>query len=329
MFNGCRTGIGLTLFILLAWAGGGCDSTPAASPRDVLDYIRNGQAGASVRRLDDSSQAYVDAVFKAYRAWEETAEPLAAIADPDALWAEDAAEWRQAAKVTKRIETVFAFLADGVDASGSDEENHDTAEKQAPKGDSKEKKPKSRAQLHEALLRAIDAAPQALTDQQPDLAARIRARMGVEATDRWYATVANEYRNLLAFVIKHSDEFDHRHPGLAFTDADTNVRGHELWSRLHDALQARREVDRAFIQTVQTLEKKQKSEALEEKQQLRRSGLSGESERRRYRELELLVRYYDARFKTAEALEKTLDKKQVTPKDDTAENGGAGSASDE
>ncbi|MFQ5424003.1 MAG: hypothetical protein ACE5F9_08485 [Phycisphaerae bacterium] len=329
MFNGCRTGIGLCVLISLVWTGSGCDKPPAASPRDVLDYVRNGQAGASVRRLDDISQTYVDTVFKAYHAWQDAAQPLAAIADLDTLWAEDAAEWREAAKVTERIKTVFAFLSDGADTPESDVEDRHTTEKEASKGDSTEKKPKSRVQLHEALLRAIDAAPQTLTEQQSDLAARIRAKLGIEATDRWYATIANDYRNLLAFVVKHSNEFDRRHPGLTFTDADTNVRGHELWSRLHKELQAEREADRAFIQTVQTLETKQKSEALEEKQELRRSGLEGENERSRYRELELLVRYYDARKKTAEALEKKLDKKQATPKEDTADDDGAGSASEE
>ncbi len=319
---GRSVGVAVAAAVLAAIVSG-CDRPPATNGQDVLDYVRNAAAGAKVRRLDDPAQAYVDAIFKPYQAWKKANAPVDEIADVDALWEKDSNDWRDGQKVASRISAVFTWSADAAQPkSAKGLENADEADEADAKKDGNDE-PKTRTEHYEALLAAVANVPELPVALEADLVSGIPQRLspewgGLEKASQRYQRVTGAYRDLLAYVCANAAQFDPTGSGLEFTTPGATDEAVKLWSTLHAILEAERVTELQRIESLLTDGRQRRDEAIKEKQGMRKSGVSNESEARRLRELDLLVLHYDARIKAAEKRKKGLDdiakKKSIEPR---------------
>jgi len=277
---------------LLASLCGACTPPLPTTTQDVRDYVRNAQAHAAVRRLDDIAQNYVDEVYHAFAAYKKAFDPIEKLADEDALWPMDGDQWRDAEKVAERKKTVDEWRADKPDPEKPDS--------------------KTRPELLQALSGAIDNVP-ALPDLTPAsdsaLVAYITKQLDAGAMEPKYDAIADDYATLLGLVIAHKAALDADGKGLAFKDEQVNAQAANAWRTLHD-----------LVVTTYTKEDLKKAEAdlqedrtdradtIKEKQSLRSKITSDKKVLRRYRELEMLLEYYDARIHSAEADLKRIKK---------------------
>jgi len=287
----------MTAIVGSVWLGG-CSRPPATTTQDVLDYVRNAEAGAAVRRLDDEAQAYVERVMGAYGAFHDAFQPVADLASRKALWPLDDAKWRDAEKVAELRDALEKWQDDAPDPA----------------------KPsaKTRAQLLSEITEAILAIP-SLPDSNPNTDNRmisdIKSRLLADGMSSKYAETARACLELLTAATDHADDFDPKATGLTFQNATLTARVAATWQGLHDRVEEPLEEELAELTERLTREKELRSEALTEKQALRAAITADKNKLRRYRELELLVEYYDARLKAAENREKELEK-EAAKRDD-------------
>ena len=98
----------------------GCEQRPATNTDEIFYYVRNGETGAKVRRLDAEAQAYVDAIFAAYMALQTANAPINELDDLDALWALDSEKWRSEKDRSARLKAIQKWQADELDAKKKD-----------------------------------------------------------------------------------------------------------------------------------------------------------------------------------------------------------------
>jgi len=270
---------------------GACSKPPPTTTKDVLDYVRNVEAGAAVRRLDNEAQAYIEAVMAAYGAYQAACEPVADLAGRAALWSLPDAMWRDTEEVTKLRDELKKWQADEVDpadASG-----------------------KTRAQLRSELSAAITGIP-SLPDGNSTTNSRmiteIRSLLDTDSEEARNAEIARAYLELLTAAIDQAGDFDPDATGLAFKTDALTTRVTSSWQKLHDMVEEPLEEELATMTDRIASDQKLRKEALEEKQSIRGQITSDVEKLRRYRELELLVEYYDARIRTAERRIKELEK---------------------
>lgn len=305
--------------LVLAPVLAGCDAPPTTSAQDVTDYVRNAGAGAQVRRLDKAAQDYVDKVLKAHAAWQEACAPIATISDSDTLWKLDAKEWRDAAKVSELLKAVLVYrLGTNGPPAGSKRDGEDVPSNLA----TAKERAKSHSDLFDELRKAIRSVPESLTGETGQLEKRVLQLLepdlgNIENARRRYTEIATEYYQLLTFLMKNAGGLDSAGKGLTFADAAANDEAKRLWSKLNERFTREREQEIASLGAILADEPELKRLALEEKIALRKAGISSETDRRKLRQLELLVHYYDARFKAAEKRKRKLDQKA---KADSADN---------
>ena len=268
-----------------------CNKPPATDGQDVLDYVRNGAAGAHVRRLDNVEQKYVDAIFKPYEAWKKANAPIDKIADLDALWEKDSNDWRDADKLASTISSIFAWSVDAK-PDGSKEKDE-------------KKKPKRRSEYAVALRTAIANVPASLEAMGDELVARIPQLLspkwdGFDPAVQRYQRVSSAYLQLLAYVLEHSAQFDPSAKGLAFTTSEVTDEALKRWSSLHAMLAQERAAVLSEYESLLTDGKARREEISTDKQALKKGEDSSENVQRQIRALDLLGLHYDARIKAAE-----------------------------
>ncbi len=269
---------------------GGCSKPPATTTRDVRDYIRNAEADAAVRRLDDEAQAYVERVTGAYGAYHKACKPVADLASRKALWPLADAKWRDLDKVTKLRDVLEKWTKDAPDPA--------------------EPSSKTRPELLSELSKAIVDIP-SLPDSNPSTESRmiadIKSRLDTDDKSSKYAEVARAYLELLTASIDHGEDFDPKTTGLAFNSATLTTRVTSAWQDLHDMVEEPLEQELAEMTDRIAPEEELRATALKEKQSLRSEITSDSDKLRRHRELGLLVEYYDTRIKFAERRKKKLE----------------------
>ncbi len=279
---------GLAAVFVAAFSCSGCDAPPPTTTQDVLGYVRNAAAGAEVRRLDQTAQAYVDAVFKAQAAWRTACKAVTSVADVDKLWALNSDEWRDPDVRSDRLKQFRKWLADEPDSEATDV--------------------KTRAQLFAELQSAVAAAPKLPGEGAASLPDNVAAELAYDAERAWLEETACVHETLFAFVDDNADRFDDDKRGLAFQDSETTQVAARLWGKLRDALDQRRRAEIAEIDYLLTTGREERDAAVETKQKLAAAQSTEEYDRRRLRELEILIRYHDARIRQAEARKQELDR---------------------
>lgn len=277
---------------LLASLCAACAPPLPSTAQDVRDYVRNAQADAAVRRLDDVAQNYVDDFFKAFGAYKKAFDPIEKLADEDALWPMDDAPWRDAEKVAERKKTVDEWLADKPDPENPDR--------------------KTRPELLKALSEAIGNVP-SLPDLTPasesSLIAYITEQLDAAAMEPKYDAIAGDYATLLGLVTAHEAALDPNGKGLAFKDEQVNAQAANAWRALHDLVVTKyTETDLKQAEADLENDRTKRADTIKEKQSLRSKITSDKKVLRRYRALEMLLEYYDARIHTAEADLKKINK---------------------
>jgi len=279
--------------------GAGCGKPPATRTQDVLDYIRNARDGAAVRRLNPEAQAYVDAVMKAYGAYQKALKPVANLTDRKALWPKDSAKWRDVEKVKKLRDALVKWQEDKADdkdmkvaATGADDD-----------------KPKTRPELLAAIGKAVakfPSMPDATSATQKKAVDDITLRLRTTRPESAYAELASQYIALLSLVVDHADAFTKGEPGLVLDDAAVTGQADSAWQAIHDTVKDWTDIDADKAARILAEEDGLRKKALEQKQALR-SAISTDPEKmRQYRRLDVLFEYYDTRIKWAENLEKKL-----------------------
>ncbi|MCZ6698914.1 MAG: hypothetical protein O7D94_08305 [Planctomycetota bacterium] len=292
----------------------GCDAQPPTNSEDVADYVRNARAGGHSRRLDEAAQDYADQVLKAHAAWQKACASIAGISDSDALWKLDGKEWRDAAKVAERLQTVFAFHLGAIEAPAGSADSDSTG-KDDPSGNGEDmERVKTHSALYNALRKAVKDVPAGLTGETGELAGRVLQLLEPELGDlenarRRYAEIAAEYRELLMFLLKNAGGIDLAGKGLTFANPAATDEAKRLWSKLNERFKREHDREIASLESILADELELRGAALEEKKALRQRGISSEADRRKMRQLELLVHYYDARQKSAEKRKRKLDQK--------------------
>lgn len=295
--------------LLLATA---CQPAPSTLPQDIVDYARNASVGADVRRLDAEAQTYVDAVFKAHRAWLETIDPIYAIADIDEFWAVDAKEWRDADELSQRYQVVITyFLSQAPPPAKKEDEKGPSSSKD---GGNEPKKSDDDDALDAAtpylrVLKAIEHVPTSYKQDKDELIAAMLATLEIDPTKAHADRNAGEYRDLLTYVLRHADELDPASAGLSFTNPETTADARELWTRLHTRFERERGEEVGSLEGRIAEDRSRRDEALEAKRELRSEDGDSPERFRRLRDLDLLVRYHDARIKGAEKRKRVLDRK--------------------
>ena len=269
---------------------GGCSKPPATTTQDVVDYVRNAEEGAAVRRLDTKAQAYVEHVMGAYGAYDKACKPVADLASRKALWPLDDAKWRDLDKVTKLRDDLEKWTEDAPD----------------PSEPSAKTRPQLLSELSEAIM-DIPSLPDSNTNTESRMIADIKSRLDTDDKTSKYAQVAPAYLELLIAAIDHAEDFDPNATGLAFNSATLTTRVTSAWKDLHDMVEKPLDEELAEMTDRIAGEEVLRATALKEKQSLRSEITTDSDKLGRHRELGLLVEYYDARIKFAERRKKKLE----------------------
>lgn len=270
---------------------GGCSKPPATTTQDVADYIRNAEAGAAVRRLDDEAQAYVEHVMGAYGAYGKACKPVADVASREALWPLAHAKWRDSDKVTELRDALKQWQEDVPD----------------PANPSSKTRPQLLSELSEAIL-DIPSLPDGNPNTESRMIAGIKTGLVTDDRSSKYAEVARAYLELLTAAIDHAEDFDPKATGLAFNSPTLTTRVTSTWQDLYDMVEKPLDEELAEMTDRIGREEELRATALKEKQSLRPEITRDADKLRRHRELGLLVEYYDARIRTAERRKKKLGK---------------------
>lgn len=280
---------------------GGCSKPPATTTQDVVDYIRNAEADAAVRRLDDEAQAYVERVTGAYGAYHKACKPVADLASRKALWPLADAKWRDLDKVTKLRDVLEKWTKDAPD----------------PAKPSAKTRPELLSELSKAIM-DIPSLPDSNPSTESRMIADIKSRLDTDDKSSKYAEVARAYLELLTASIDHGEDFDPKTTGLAFNSATLTTRVTSTWQELYNMVEKPLDEELAEMTDRIAGEEELRATALKEKQSFRSEITSDADKLRSYRELGLLVEYYDARIKFAERRKKELGK-EASSKSETEE----------
>lgn len=263
----------------------GCTEPPTTTADEVVDYVRNGVAGAKVRRLDPNAQQYVDQLFAAYREAQKSLAPVQSLAEPAALWKADSPNWQS----SEREE----FQAK-IDKWLTDEAREE------------------RAQAISALEDAIEKFPPSLAVDVDVYTKEIAELMQPAGDESELEPIARQYAELLTLVSENQDKLV-PDEGLRFSDEALSSGGHREHERLKTMLTEYYGDDlddtQARIKELETV----RDELIDEKKALRSSAVMSKEELRRFRHLELIVDYYDVKIKGLEDKAKVL-RKAVEPK---------------
>jgi hypothetical protein len=296
--------IGLAICLAAALWLTGCTDVPPTNTDDIAQYVRNGVAGAKVRRLDPLAQAYVDRVFKHYKQWHEQCADIAELADLDALKPRDHEHWRDATIVADRIESITKWLAD--EPENTSDAKNITDGTQPPEQDDPDR-PKTRSELLADLSDAIADVPAVPVGSVTDLDDVVRVELNVSATESTYQRIASQHKALYEFVADNQSSFDSEADGLVFEDTDVTASANVLWDELHQTLSSMREHEISIVSELLSQGIVERERVLESKRDLRDVGLNDETARRTFRALELTIEHYDTRIKWAEKRQRGYD----------------------
>jgi hypothetical protein len=284
----------------------GCGDPPRADADDLLQYLRNAEAQANVRRLDPESEAYAEKILEARHAWQTTVAPITDLEELEALWAVDAGEWRDAEAVAKRLKAVTTYL-DGCDASPAPAKPAESATESAGGGESK-----SHAAAYAEIIEAIADVPSHLSSDAARLKGEIPERLKIAAGSAAWQDLARAWDDLLSFVAAHQKDFAAGGQGLTFAHAEDTNAARDKWNRIHARLMADRQAEMARLARLTApldaahpdSARQDRAQHIKRKQDLRAGGDANDLARAR--RLELDISYYDTIIKTAEARERRL-----------------------
>jgi len=298
--NGLNRGLfGLAALASLSFAA--CDRPVETRIENVRDYIRNAHVGAAVRRLEPPAQAYVDQVLSAYETYRDAFDPIERLASEEALWPLNDSRWRNAADVEERHELIEAWLADTPDADDPDDKT----------------RPELRAELEQAI-ESVPTLPETTAAREAELISFVTSTLDAGSIEPEHEKIARLYRTLTKMAIDHVEAFIPGASGLVFKNESLTARAASTWTELHDLIvpyytpedlaEAEAEVEEL---------RESRAEALERKQALRGQISKSRETLREYRELELLVQYYDAIVRQGESeikeIEKALSAEKARP----------------
>ena len=265
-------------------AAAGCEQRPPAQAEEVLDYLRNAAVGAKVRRLDGEAQTYVDEVMAAYRACQRACEPIATLAEVKALWPKKSKEWRDVAGIGKQLDEIRIWKGDKPSLIG--------------------KPPLTPVQRLAGLTEAIGVVPDLVGAERASFVEHVTTTLDLTSHVKWLEDIADDYMVLYALVVDHASDGDPPGPGLTFKTASVQTRADELWEKLDAKLRSHAE---ASVRRVLPEHEVRRDEALKEKETLYAKEKLSAEERRAFRRLEILIRYYDETISEAQARAKVLE----------------------
>jgi hypothetical protein len=264
----------LALALLIS---GGCQRPPEPTAEDIVAYARNGAIGAKVRRMGPPAQAYVDRVFKAYSPWHETFSPVPQLADPKGLWSVDSPKWRDAEAVDTQLNSIRQWR----------------------------KTEPQRKQLHEDLVTAIEAVPAAYHEDAKQITAEVTKLLD-DTQPKQLDEIVRPYETLLSLVHDARATFDPDQSGLAFRDAQTTTKAHQLWDELDEVLEKTRKDELPQIDWALTSGRELRAAALKQKQNIDRNDANAQAAHHAIRALDIDLHYYDKIIDDAERRKKQL-----------------------
>lgn len=269
----CHTRIFLLGFGLFAWSLLGCTPFPSTDANDVLDYLRNASVGAQLRRLDASSQAFVDQLLSAQAKLHGAQKPI--LRSPKALWPLNSPKWNDIKTLTAQQNMLTKWLADS--------------------SASPAKKP-TRANMISSLEKILAKAPAysqsfKTPEQRTQWLNEVRNTLSFTRTEQECQQIAQLHLNLVSWILNHAKKMTPT--GLQFSMPDLTTQAQTQWKQLHTFLE---KLPRpTHIPSFRELTKYEatRAEAIKEKQAMRKKGIRDENVLRQYRRLEIQLHYFD------------------------------------